>query len=146
MTQPLGFPDQPTHPVTERRLDMVERRSLTQAAVNSSLVSDGGVFRVLWSVNGPLTAGQSNVFPFFDGDEASLALAWARIASTTSSGSTLEVRRNGIAVATLTVPSGTGMEELALPSEAFAAGDALTFAVTGVGTSAEDLQMLARFQ
>lgn len=146
MTQPLTFPEHPTNPVTERRVDNLERLSLTRPQTTTPLAESNGVFRVLWSVDGPLSAGQSNLFPFFDGDESTLALAWARIAGTSTGASSVEFRRNGVAVATLTIAAGTDVEELALIAEPFATGDGLTIAITAPGTDAADLLAIARFQ
>lgn len=146
MTRPLHFPDRVKDPITERRIDNLEARSLTRPqTTNPVTVADTGVFRILWSIDGTVGEGSSNVWPFFTGDAANLGLFWATIASTTTTDTDLEVRRSGIAVATLTLVAGTGVQSLVYLSESYADGDFYTVAVTAAGAGAEDLQTIARF-
>lgn len=144
MTRPLVFPEHPTDPVTERRIDNLEKRSLTQQAIDGSDVSLDNVAEYAWGVDGPVGAGISTPKPIWT--QSSLVAFYAVIMSTTTTATVFELRHNGIAlVLGLTLAAGTDVDGIVYIGEGFAPGDDYEIAITSAGAGAEDLQTWSLF-
>lgn len=142
MTRALYTPDNPRDPIMDRRVSTLERRSLTRQTNLKSTNPVGGI-RLLWEVNGTITTGKSHRFDLETGDSFTLDSFRIRLATTGTTTTTVELRRNGIAVATLTLTSGVATN-VASESLSFVGGDYLEYAITGAGTGAADLLATTR--
>ena len=124
----------------QRRVANLERRIFERDNAGAG----GDTIRMGWAVDGVLTTGTSHGWPLTSGDSYTLDDLSATLDTAGSTTTTLEVRKNGVAVATLDLAAGITSASVA-PSESYADGDLYTIAITAAGTGAADLQTFARF-
>lgn len=122
----------------EDRIRALERRireEESSAAVDTSL-------EILWAVDGAITTGVSNRY-YFESAQTMSAFR-VTLATTGSTATILELRKNGVAITTVTLAASTTTTRVAA-SATFASGDYYTIAITTAGTGAEDLQTQTEF-
>lgn len=99
---------------------------------------------ILWSVDGALVTGKSHRYVFGVAHTLYEFLVFLDGATGTTD-TVVEIRRNNVALITLTLASGIDAAS-SVEQHVYEAGDTLHFAITTVGTGAESLQAIARFR
>lgn len=140
MTRPLPFPDSPTNPVTERRVDNLERRSLTRAATDAR--DDGEPLEAIFSHPGKPTTDESA--RWYPRRTATLTAVFVSLGTAGTSDTILTVYVNGGSQGTITLGSGVHDSYAAFDDQLLADTDYLTVAATTVGAGAANLTVQAR--
>lgn len=123
----------------ERRLGNLERRILARAEAAASESPPV----IAWGVTGVLTVGRSHDQDMWL-DAVTLTEFMARLDTAGSTSTVIEVRRSGVAVATLTLAAGITTASVAVNAN-YTASDTYSVAVTTAGTGASDLQTTGVF-
>lgn len=146
-TRPLPFREQPKDPVVERRVANLEKRSLTQAAIDTSDIVTGGGGEFPWGLrDSEIAVGVSTPKPIFV--SSSLAAFYAIVAGTTTGATEFELRHNGAAMplGSLILPAGTDVDGIIYPAEGFAVGDDYEIAVLSVDAAADAISTWSVFE
>lgn len=132
-------------PDIRRVLDSLGRRvGILERRVNPSAVAAGGGSNdeIIFSYPGALSVNESPPVKLrYDGFLASVAIALTTAGSSTT---TIQIKRNGTVIATLTVGSGVADSVPAVNVRVFGE-DRLSVRISGVGTGAAGLTVMARF-
>lgn len=119
-----------------QRVERLERRQRTTAETDSS-------HEIIFSYAGPLTATESPPVRVRRG--GSLSVLAVTMATAGSTGTVIDVLRNGAVAATVTVPASTETYNAAVGARFVADIDVLSLEITSVGTGAAEMTAEARF-
>lgn len=122
-----------------RRVGILERR-----VSNATTNTDDNLDEIIFSHPGTITETESP--PVRVRQSGILTVLAVTLGTAGSTDITIEVKRNGTTVATVTVPDGTTVLNADVGARFTADADVLTIEVTDDGTDAADMTAAARFR